>query len=209
MLPKVTNVLSAADIAQRYVPGARGYQNLKAGGAGFGARVAYGTALVGGAGVAYSSATPMTRATGYASPTAVAGGLVSPRDQSNAMVDKELGKKGLQEVLRLLGQEYAPDKILQALALHGDAGLQELLDECRFRVYDSMQVTAAVQPVTWQQRFETSLKTGDISGVDQCTREFVYRVSRYGEIIISEKDYPVHLKTIKPITMGGVAGGDK
>lgn len=38
---------------------------------------------------------------------------------------------------------------------------------------------------------------------------FVHFVSRYGKIIISEYYLPVHHKTIKPIELGGVLGGQK
>ena len=40
-------------------------------------------------------------------------------------------------------------------------------------------------------------------------KDFHFNARKYGELIISEKHVPCLQKTIKPVTIGGVAGGDK
>jgi hypothetical protein len=39
--------------------------------------------------------------------------------------------------------------------------------------------------------------------------DFVQTALRYGQIIITEKFLPVSMKTIKPLYIGGFAGGEK
>lgn len=41
------------------------------------------------------------------------------------------------------------------------------------------------------------------------TTDFVYAVETFGKIIISERYLPYEEKTIKPIKLGGIAGGEK
>lgn len=47
------------------------------------------------------------------------------------------------------------------------------------------------------------------SGIYFYLSDFTYAAKTYGRIIISEIYLPVEEKTIKPATMGGIAGGEK
>jgi len=40
-------------------------------------------------------------------------------------------------------------------------------------------------------------------------KDFVYQAELYGRIIISEHFLPIERQTFKPLSLGGVAGGDK
>ena len=40
-------------------------------------------------------------------------------------------------------------------------------------------------------------------------QDFIYAAEAYGKIIISEQCLPSSMKTIKPVQLGGVAGGEK
>ena len=50
---------------------------------------------------------------------------------------------------------------------------------------------------------ERSLKMAEV------IKNFHFNAQKYGEIIISEKFIPPAMKTIKPVSIGGVAGGEK
>mmetsp|Transcript_14516 Transcript_14516/g.43598 ORF Transcript_14516/g.43598 Transcript_14516/m.43598 type:complete len:844 (+) Transcript_14516:997-3528(+) len=41
------------------------------------------------------------------------------------------------------------------------------------------------------------------------SRDFTYAVKTYGRIVVSERSLPLHLKTVRPAQVGGVAGGEK
>ena len=45
--------------------------------------------------------------------------------------------------------------------------------------------------------------------IDFLEHDFVYAAETYGRIIISEHCLPDHQKTINPVSVGGVAGGEK
>ncbi len=43
----------------------------------------------------------------------------------------------------------------------------------------------------------------------EVTRDFIHTAKMYGQLIISERSLPLWEKSIKPVKLGGVAGGDK
>lgn len=45
--------------------------------------------------------------------------------------------------------------------------------------------------------------------LSELNADFVYAVETFGKIIIAEKEAPIAMKTIKPTSLGGVAGGEK
>ncbi len=65
----------------------------------------------------------------------------------------------------------------------------------------------------WNAEFQTLLEMED--GVDKYAllralySDFCYAALSYGSIIISERHLPVHQKTIRPVSLGGQAGGEK
>eukprot|EP01132_Coremiostelium_polycephalum_P007447 gene7447-9152_t len=80
--------------------------------------------------------------------------------------------------------------------------------------------TSLLQPVNttlstakdWNAEFQTLVNNNKIEGYRELSKlahDFVYTAKIYGKVIISELTLPLHLKTIKPINIGGVAGGHK
>ncbi|GAM27028.1 hypothetical protein SAMD00019534_102030 [Acytostelium subglobosum LB1] len=69
------------------------------------------------------------------------------------------------------------------------------------------------ETMTWNSEFQNLLEMDD--SLDKFERlaslehDFVYAAEAYGRIIISEHLLPNEMKTIKPVSVGGVAGGDK
>ncbi|KAH3759766.1 Histidine kinase A [Pelomyxa schiedti] len=65
----------------------------------------------------------------------------------------------------------------------------------------------------WNEQFQNIIKQEDglekYSQIAQFANDFVYSASLYGKIIISELGMPEKEKTIKPISIGGIAGGEK
>eukprot|EP01091_Cochliopodium_minus_P013456 TRINITY_DN4343_c0_g1_i3.p1 TRINITY_DN4343_c0_g1~~TRINITY_DN4343_c0_g1_i3.p1 ORF type:complete len:256 (-),score=68.36 TRINITY_DN4343_c0_g1_i3:637-1404(-) len=65
----------------------------------------------------------------------------------------------------------------------------------------------------WNLQFQLINNLSDenekISRIATITKNFQFHAKKYGEIIISEKLLPVEKKIIKPISLGGIAGGDK
>ncbi|GAM20836.1 hypothetical protein SAMD00019534_040110 [Acytostelium subglobosum LB1] len=64
----------------------------------------------------------------------------------------------------------------------------------------------------WNVEFQTLVNNNRMEGyreISKLAHDFVYTAKIYGKVIISELMLPLHLKTIKPINIGGVAGGHK
>lgn len=65
----------------------------------------------------------------------------------------------------------------------------------------------------WNEEFQQALAMPDSHAKFVALRnlelDFVYAAQLYGKIIISEMSLPVSLKTIKPSSVGGIAGGEK
>ncbi|EGG19006.1 Histidine kinase A [Cavenderia fasciculata] len=64
----------------------------------------------------------------------------------------------------------------------------------------------------WNAEFQTLVNNNKMEGyreISKLAHDFVYTAKIYGKVIISELTLPLHLKTIKPINIGGVAGGHK
>ncbi|EFA85283.1 Histidine kinase A [Heterostelium album PN500] len=64
----------------------------------------------------------------------------------------------------------------------------------------------------WNAEFQTLVNNNRMEGyreISKLAHDFVYTAKIYGKVIISELTLPLHLKTIKPINIGGVAGGHK
>jgi hypothetical protein len=125
---------------------------------------------------------------------------------------RQLGATGMQETLRALSDELGCEALLSLLdkAAAGDEALEARLARVKIRIHEAVNTPG--RPIAepgWQDRFESALHRRDIAELDSCTREFAYKVERFGEIIIAEVNYPVHLKTIRPISIGGLAGGNK
>ena len=65
----------------------------------------------------------------------------------------------------------------------------------------------------WNEEFQAFLEMED--GVEKYSflrmlySDFCYAADAYGRIIISERHLPVDMKTIKPASIGGIAGGEK
>lgn len=49
----------------------------------------------------------------------------------------------------------------------------------------------------------------NFSALSLLAEDFIYAAKLYAKVIISEMHIPVEHKTIKPVKIGGVAGGDK
>lgn len=65
----------------------------------------------------------------------------------------------------------------------------------------------------WNSEFQMLQETADseekFRDLSRLAHDFVYAATTYAKIIISESCLPDHEKTIKPIDLGGVAGGQK
>jgi hypothetical protein len=65
----------------------------------------------------------------------------------------------------------------------------------------------------WNEEFQRALGMADshekFVALRNLELDFVYAAQLYGKIIISEMSLPVSLKTIKPTSVGGIAGGEK
>jgi hypothetical protein len=65
----------------------------------------------------------------------------------------------------------------------------------------------------WNEEFQQALSMPDSHAKFVALRnlelDFVYAAQLYGKIIISEMSLPVSLKTLKPSSVGGIAGGEK
>jgi hypothetical protein len=65
----------------------------------------------------------------------------------------------------------------------------------------------------WAIEFVDALRLPDSKAKFETLRnlelDFVYAAQLYGKIIISELSLPVQRKTIKPVSVGGIAGGEK
>jgi hypothetical protein len=65
----------------------------------------------------------------------------------------------------------------------------------------------------WQGRLEEATALQDhferFRVLAEVTRDFVETANQFGSIIIVEKHCPAEEKTIKPMALGGVAGGEK
>ncbi|KYR00520.1 Histidine kinase A [Tieghemostelium lacteum] len=64
----------------------------------------------------------------------------------------------------------------------------------------------------WNTEFQNLVNSDKIEGyrdLSKLAHDFVYTAKIYGKVIISELTLPLHLKTIKPINIGGIAGGYK
>ncbi|GAM26590.1 hypothetical protein SAMD00019534_097650 [Acytostelium subglobosum LB1] len=64
----------------------------------------------------------------------------------------------------------------------------------------------------WNAEYQTLVNNNKMEGyrdLSKLAHDFVYTAKIYGKVIISELTLPLHLKTIKPINIGGVAGGHK
>ena len=74
-----------------------------------------------------------------------------------------------------------------------------------------LKVKISSEPPQWNAMFQSCLEKED--GFDKfnelrvLTSDFIYCAESYGKIIISEKCLPNEKKTIKPIEIGGIAGG--
>jgi len=82
---------------------------------------------------------------------------------------------------------------------------------------ESKSILQPVQPPLstakdWNAEFQNYVYNDKIEGYRELSKlahDFVYTAKIYGKVIISELTLPLHLKTIKPINIGGVAGGHK
>lgn len=65
----------------------------------------------------------------------------------------------------------------------------------------------------WQSRLQKLLRDDDslekFSQLSQLSQDFVNSARSYAQIIISEQCFENEQKTIKPLTLGGLAGGEK
>eukprot|EP01129_Flabellula_baltica_P012033 TRINITY_DN5373_c0_g1_i1.p1 TRINITY_DN5373_c0_g1~~TRINITY_DN5373_c0_g1_i1.p1 ORF type:complete len:726 (-),score=148.54 TRINITY_DN5373_c0_g1_i1:468-2645(-) len=69
------------------------------------------------------------------------------------------------------------------------------------------------ESINWNGIFQDLLTLRDdedkFSKLFHLAHDFVYSAKTYSKIIISESSLPDHVKTIKPVSVGGVAGGSK
>jgi hypothetical protein len=60
-----------------------------------------------------------------------------------------------------------------------------------------------------QAQYEHAIALGDLAALEVVFQEFLCRAKQYGQVIISERHLPVRDKSIKPVGLGGTAGGAK
>eukprot|EP01091_Cochliopodium_minus_P008798 TRINITY_DN2050_c0_g2_i9.p1 TRINITY_DN2050_c0_g2~~TRINITY_DN2050_c0_g2_i9.p1 ORF type:complete len:1349 (-),score=401.15 TRINITY_DN2050_c0_g2_i9:136-4182(-) len=69
------------------------------------------------------------------------------------------------------------------------------------------------KPPEWNEKFQELMSLENsyekYDGLRNLAQDFVYCAETYGRIIISEKCLPNEKKTIKPVGIGGIAGGEK
>ncbi|KYQ92909.1 hypothetical protein DLAC_05501 [Tieghemostelium lacteum] len=78
----------------------------------------------------------------------------------------------------------------------------------------SPQKDSTVESLTsWNSEFQKLIEMDDclekFERLSSLEHDFVYAAETYGRIIISEHFLPHNVRTIKPVTVGGIAGGEK
>lgn len=119
---------------------------------------------------------------------------------------RALQAKQAEEKLRLVGIDLGFPETVQLLFMvsHTNTALATALNKATAAVN---RMGFARGSLDWQTRLESSL--GSTDALHRLSREFVSAATLYGQLIIRELDRPSYLKSLKPVPLGGVAGGSK
>ena len=134
----------------------------------------------------------------------------SDSDAGIPMDYSDFKPEAMKEVMRLFAEDYGISKCLKIIQEHIEEEEQKMF----FSKIRKVSRMGAVHPdidnsSKWQFRFEDALQAGNLTAIHNCANEFIHTARVFGEIIISESSLPTYLKTIKPVMIGGIAGGEK
>ncbi len=136
--------------------------------------------------------------------------VLGRRSQADAGASTEavarLRQRLAEEQLRLVAHEIGFVQLLDVLNKTGSDGpLSASLSRAATKV--GRMGFASVASFDWQARLESALHDTEL--LHRISSEFVATAMLYGQIIVREKDLPDYEKSIKPVPLGGVAGGAK
>jgi hypothetical protein len=115
------------------------------------------------------------------------------------------------------GDNYADDSELAQIQnsnnvnLKASVGLARAVSVPVVRLEE--EIKEGFEKKDWNKAFQTILALPESESkyqkLSQLAHEFIFVAETYGKVIISEINVPVEHKTIKPISIGGQAGGEK
>ena len=94
-----------------------------------------------------------------------------------------------------------------------DSNTRDLNSSDKLGTFFAREEEKSKNLVNWNRQFQQilDLPNGEHKSMklSSIIKDFHFNARKYGEVIISEKCLPLDKKTIKPVQLGGIAGGEK
>ncbi len=134
--------------------------------------------------------------------------------EDSAEGSQELPPSAFAEVVRQMTQVVGARQLVEALENSSELSLLQVrLEAKRIRFGMEPKQFRPSPSANWHLRMAAADMLQDAAersaSVFEITRDFMHTAKMYGQLIISERALPLWEKSIKPVRLGGVAGGDK